>query len=173
MTTRAELQIELRELMKGSGFGRLPVSTLNKSDLQAYVISMREIKAKHAEHRPNIPDAKRGPSGPRPIPVQDEEVEEEVIRVPGQPPAKLLVAPKVPVIKGKKPPMPGKFGSEDLPPLILPPKAELPPKKLHPGHFVKAEKPKKTVSITEPVPGKSGAVKYCPCSCPECPHRRS
>ena len=165
--------------MKGSGFGRLPVSTLNKADLQAYIVSMREIKAKHAEHRPNIPDAKRGPSGPRPIPVQDEEVEgEEVIRVPGQPPAKLLVAPKVPVIKGKKPPGPTQFGGEHLPPLIVPPKADLPPKKPHPGHFgsdkePKAPKPKKAVSITEPPSGKSGAVKYCPCSCPDCPHRRS
>jgi len=163
MVTKAELQVELRALMRG-GPGRLPISTMKKHELEAHIDAVRDMKGKATMYTgpekreqvlqkasafaEEIGPAKRGPTGPRKIPVHDEEVEdEEVIRVPGQPPAKLQKAP--PVNKPREP------------------KAEKPEPE------PKAPKPKKAVSIAEPTSGKSGAVKYCPCSCPDCPHRRS
>ena len=171
VNTKAELQVQLRALMRG-GPGRLPISSMKKHELEAYIDSITELKANKAskygqlyaeqqelnkkalEDAQTRPLAHRGHLGPRPIPVHDEEVEgEETIKVPGQPPQRLLKAP--PVNKPREP---------------KPPKE---PKAEKPEPEPKAPKPKKAVSITEPLSGKSGAVKYCPCSCPDCPHRRS
>lgn len=161
MPTRAELQVELRQLVAGSGYGRIPISAMKRADLEAYVLAARELKQKKDAHkatieaetkematlaltnRSSIPDAKRGPSGPRKIPVEAEALDEddEVIKVPGQPPAKLLVAPVRPKKESKEP-------------------------KKAPAPKPKADT--KTVTIEEPASGKSSKVAYYPGGCPTC-----
>ena len=145
MPNRAELQVELRELVAGGGFGRLPICRMTKTDLEAHVIAVRQLKEKANEARATLPPTKKGPSGPREIPVQYEEIEdedEEVIKVPGQPPAKLQKAPLVNPPRG--------------------PKASVPKKSPAPKREVK------TVSIEEPTSGKSSKVSYYPAGCPTC-----
>lgn len=139
MPSRAELQVELRKLVAGGGFGRLPISAMGKSDLEAHVIAVRQLKEKVTEVRPTVPEYKRGPMGPREIPVQYEEIEEdeEVIKVPGQPPAKMGKAPLI-----------NKPGS---------------------GRPKKAPAPKKvSIAEEEPASGKSAKVAYYPGGCPTC-----
>jgi len=145
MPNRAELQVELRELVAGGGFGRLPICRMTKTDLEAHVIAVRQLKQKAGEARATLPATKPGPTGPRPIPVQYEEIEddeEEVIKVPGQPPAKLQKAP-----------------------LVNKPKE---PKASAPAPKPKKEPKKVSIAEEEPTSGKSAKVSYYPGGCPTC-----
>ena len=166
--TKAELQVQLRSLMRG-GPGRLPISTMKKHELESYIDSIVELRAdkesatgklyqqhmaeqigkqklastKVIEELQTKPLAKTGPPGPRQIPVQAEQLDEddEVIKVPGQPPARLLKAPPEPkVVKEIK----------------APKKSSVP------------KKDTKTVTIEEPTSGKSAKVSYYPGGCPTC-----
>ena len=157
MVTKADLQVELRGLMRG-GPGRLPISSMKKHELEAHIDAVREMKGKATQYTgpekreqvlqkatafaEEIGPAKRGPSGPRPIPVQHEEIDddEEVIKVPGQPPAKLQKAP--PVYKPREPKAPA-------------PKPKKEPKKV-------------SIAEDEPPSGKSAKVSYYPGGCPTC-----
>ena len=146
--------------MRG-GPGRLPISSMKKHELEAHIDAVREMKVKATQYvgaekreqvlhkatafAEEIGPAKRGPSGPRDIPVQYEQIDEddeEVIKVPGQPPAKLQKAPLVNKSSG--------------------PKASVPKKSPAPKREVK------TVSIEEPTSGKSSKVSYYPAGCPTC-----
>jgi hypothetical protein len=144
MPNRAELQVELRELVAGGGFGRLPICRMTKTDLEAHVIAVRQLKEKANEVRATLPPTKNGPTGPRKIPVETEEIDEddEVIKVPGQPPAKLQKAPLVNKPREVKAPVPKKSPA---------PKKDI-----------------KTVTIEEPASGKSSKVAYYPGGCPTC-----
>lgn len=161
MVTKAELQVELRGLMRG-GPGRLPISSMKKHELEAHIDAVRDMKGKAtryvgAEKREQvlqkatafaeqIGPASPGPSGPRQIPVEDqaldEDDEEEVIKVPGQPPAKLRKAPLVNKPRESKAPVPKKSPA---------PKKE-----------------PKAVTVEEPTSGKSSKVSYYPAGCPTC-----
>ena len=145
--------------MRG-GPGRLPISSMKKHELEAHIDAVRDMKGKAtryvgAEKREQvlhkatafaeqIGPASPGPSGPREIPVEDQALDEddEVIKVPGQPPAKLRKAPLVNKSSG--------------------PKASVPKKSPAPKREVK------TVSIEEPTSGKSSKVAYYPGGCPTC-----
>lgn len=148
MPNRAELQVELRELVAGGGFGRLPICRMTKTDLESHVIAVRQLKQKASEVRATLPPTKNGPNGPRPIPVQYEQIEdedenEEVIKVPGQPPAKIT---KAPLVNKPKAPAPA-------------PKPKKEPKK---------EPKKVSIAEEEPASGKSAKVAYYPGGCPTC-----
>lgn len=168
--TKAELQVQLRSLMRG-GPGRLPISTMKKHELESYIDSITELRAdkesatgklyqqhmaeqiakqklantKVVEELQTKPLAKKGPPGPRQIPVEAEQLgeDDEVIKVPGQPPARLLKAPPEP-----------KVAKEPKAPALK--KAPAP------------KKDTKTVSIEEPSSGKSAKVSYYPGGCPTC-----
>ena len=168
--TKAELQVQLRSLMRG-GPGRLPISTMKKHELESYIDSIVELRAdkesatgklyqqhmaeqigkqklastKVIEELQTKPLAKTGPPGPRKIPVETEQMDEddEVIKVPGQPPARLLKAPPEPKV-------------------VKEVKASVPKKSPAPKRDIK------TVSIEEPTSGKSSKVSYYPAGCPTC-----
>lgn len=165
--TKAELQVQLRALMRG-GPGRLPISSMKKHELEAYIDSIKELKANKAskfgqlygeqtefaekavEEAKHRPVSKGGHLPPRPVPTATIEVDgEETITVPGQPPVRMIKAP--PVNKPRKPKAP-KPEPEESP-----------------------EKSVKAVSIKEeparPLKEKSVAKVYCTCNCPSCPHK--
>jgi len=168
--TKAELQVKLRALARG-GPGRLPISTMKKHELESYIDALTELRANQSsktgqmyqqhllaqktteDYRKEIqevaakavedaktkPTSKGGGLGPRPVPVEEAEVEDVSIKLPGKPAERLMKAP--PVNKPKVPKEP------------------------------KEPKEVKNVVVQEPT-GKSGKVLYCPCNCPNCPHRK-
>lgn len=153
--TKAELQTELRQLMRG-GPGRLPISSMPKHQLEAHIDAVKKMKGMAEEKAKEIGWAKLGPPPSRQIPTATVEVDgEETITVPGQPPARMTKP--VPVNKPRKP------------------KAPAPESEEAPESPVKPTKSIKTVSIKEesarPLKEKSVAKVFCTCNCPSCPHK--
>lgn len=159
MVTKAELQVQLRALMRG-GPGRLPISSMKKHELEAYIDAVSELKGKATQFigadkqqqvkknavvfAEQIGPAKTGPSGPRPIPVEEVELDDDVIRAPGAPPIKLKKAPRVNRTKEER----------DVEVIDTP--------------AVEPMFPVKPLKVKEEPRVKAT---YCGCNCPSCPHK--
>ena len=139
--SKAELQVEIRELIKGTPL-KMPLSHMKRHELESALAVAIELKSK-GENALAPQPVKRGPLGPRQIPVAQEEDEE----------GNTVVVPQLPTERLKKAPL-------------------VQPQKSHPKPEGSHSFPKKQVSIEEPSgPAKSGRKTYCPCSCPSCPHK--
>lgn len=139
--SKAELTVEIRELIKGTPM-RMPLSGMKRHELEAALAVAQELKAKG--DLALGPPHRRGPVGQREIPVAQEEDEE----------GNTVVVPQLPTERLKKAP------------LIMPQKSH--PKTPGSGY---QPKPKQVSIEEPSVPTKSGRKTYCPCNCPACPHK--
>jgi hypothetical protein len=81
--TKYELMAELRELNRG--FPRLAISTMKRHELEAAIDTLKVTKSDYQKALADKVPAKRGPLGPRPIPVETTTVDSEEIKVPKRP----------------------------------------------------------------------------------------
>jgi hypothetical protein len=141
--TKAELQVELREAMKGTPY-KMPLSTMKLHELESAQMALAKMKAEHATAAASIPVVSSGRPKSRPIEpaVAADDDDEDAIKVPQAPKPKLLKAPPI------------RFAKDPDHPIGRPPKA------------------KKEVKVEEPEPtrGKSPASHIC--NCPHCPTRK-
>ena len=136
--TKAELQVELREAMRGTPW-KMPLSTMKLHELESAQMALAKAKADQATAGASIPVVSSGRPKSRPIeaPAANEEGDEDAIRVPEPPKPKLLKAPPIRVAK------------DPAHPLGRPPKA------------------KKEVVEAVPLKGKSAPSHICNCPhCP-------
>jgi hypothetical protein len=136
--SKAELQVEIRELIKGTPM-RMPLSMMKRHELEVALVVAQELKLK-GENALG-PPVKRGPLGPRQVPVSHEQDEEgNTVIVPHLPGERLMKAPLVNK-PGAGQNMKAKYAKKE----------------------VTIEEPSGQA--------KSGRKTYCPCNCPSCPHK--
>lgn len=90
--TKYELATELKGLMKG--MKAVQICKMTKSQLETEIDRIKVLKQLE-ESIPDYPPAKRGPLGPRPIPVAPAAVEDVIISVPQAPAPKPKTKKKV------------------------------------------------------------------------------
>ena len=145
MPTSWELKQELKALT--FGHPRVAVSGLQKHQLEG-IVSYWRVKSKELQPHMTLPPTRPGPTGPRPVPVEEKEADGISLQVP-KPPAPRLNRP-VYDDTHKKPDGRGR------------------PKKVR----VVAEAVAEEAPIVAPVVRtKSERAVYCTggCSCPNCP----
>jgi hypothetical protein len=97
--TKAELQVELREAMKGTPW-KMPLSTMKLHELETAQMTLQKMKAEYATNAASIPVVGSGRPASRPVAaaVADDD-DEDAIKVPQPPAPRLLKAPPIRVAK--------------------------------------------------------------------------
>jgi hypothetical protein len=152
MSTKYELQAELRELNRG--MKALPISKMKKHELEHAIDSMRKLKIEKAA-TPMPPPAKGGRPASRPI-TQSESIEDDglVLDIP--------VAPRVRQVEHRTPKKVKVDGADLFPALTVPPlkaKGRGPP----PG-------PPKLDPDSDEEMAKKVKKHTHACNCDKCPH---
>ena len=83
MPTKYELQAELRELNRG--FPRMPISKMKMHELEAAIDGVKKLKTGSMEALATKTPSTTGRPSARPIPVEDKEDEDVVIKTPKAP----------------------------------------------------------------------------------------
>jgi len=83
--TKYELMVQLRELNRG--YPRMAISKLKKHEIEARIDALKRYRAYEDEAMKRVQPAKKGPLGPRemPVPKVDEETNELIIPEPPKP----------------------------------------------------------------------------------------
>lgn len=101
--TKAELQVELREAMKGTPY-RMPLSTMKLHELETAQMTLQKMKAEHAAASASIPVVGSGRPASRPVaPAVADDDDEDAIKVPQPPAPRLKKAPLVNNISPDRP----------------------------------------------------------------------
>lgn len=157
--SKAELQIELRQLRKEHLQGGSAVSKMSLAELRTEVAAIRHLQGRTKTH-PSLEGKTVGRPAARPMhntTVEDADEDGEGIQTPVIPEKKVLV----------KDPRGGKRSDEQMLKMQEAAKAAREAKKAAQG-----EKKEMKTLIKEPdVPSKSAVKKLCFCNCPSCPHK--
>lgn len=149
--TKAELQVELRKMMEGTPW-KMPLSTMKLHELHTAKAALEKVKSEQATATATIPFVGPGRPKSRPIaPAVADDDDEDAIKVPEPPAARLKKAPPIRVAKDPEHPIGNPAFKNGNNPA-----------------FKRKEAPKaKKVEIEEPLTGKAPRSHIC--SCPNCP----